>query len=186
MTTNGGCRLETPDDVSSVRRVLIAAFGRDDEANLVERLRHDRGWISPFSVVCERENTVVAMACCSRLDVVGAPALALGPVAVTPHWQAKGLGSEMVQTLIDAARQAGERVIVVLGDPGYYARFGFVPADSLGITGPYESAGDSFAALPLVSVGVPGGWATYASAFDVETSLQTRPRRQPQAHRDRR
>jgi predicted N-acetyltransferase YhbS len=72
-----------------------------------------------------------------------------------------------MRACIAGARDAGEGVIVLLGHPGYYPRFGFVPARRLAITPPYEVPEDVFMALELRpgSAGA-GGSFTYPPAFD--------------------
>ncbi|WP_433530545.1 GNAT family N-acetyltransferase [Micromonospora sp. CA-263727] len=77
------------------------------------------------------------------------PALALGPVAVAPHRQRIGLGTAVVQAALDAATELDERLVVVLGDPAYYRRFGFSRADRMGLTSPWSGLGEPWQALLL-------------------------------------
>ena len=77
------------------------------------------------------------------------PALALGPVAVAPHRQRVGHGTAVVQAALDAATELGERLVVVLGDPAFYRRFGFGRADRLGLTSPWSGLGEPWQALVL-------------------------------------
>jgi predicted N-acetyltransferase YhbS len=159
-------RPEAPDDVAGVQQVLAAAFGRPDEADLVAALRDDPAWVSDFSFVAVAGPQVVGHTLLTRLTVGGAPALALAPVAVLPERQGEGIGTAMVRAGLDVAGRRGERLVVVLGDPVYYARFGFVPARTLRVTGPFESAGDAFGALVLGNPAkAPTGRAVYAAAF---------------------
>lgn len=128
-------RPEQPDDVAAVRRVNEAAFGRPDEANLVDRLR-------------ERATTYLALVAVDGGDVIGhiafsritmrppQPALStlgLAPMAVLPARQRSGVGSALVRAGLAACRQAGADAVFVLGHPTYYPRFGFRPAATHGI-----------------------------------------------------
>ncbi|TDB78564.1 GNAT family N-acetyltransferase [Micromonospora sp. KC723] len=151
-------RPEDPADTAPVRRVLAAAFARPDgttpgEATLVEELRGSGAWIPELAMVAEYGGEVVGYALLSRVhvtsDTVRWPALALGPVGVAPHRQRIGHGSAVVQAALDAATELGERLVVVLGDPAYYRRFGFGPADRLGLTSPWSGLGEPWQALVL-------------------------------------
>ncbi|MFG3604170.1 GNAT family N-acetyltransferase [Micromonospora chersina] len=151
-------RPEDPADEAPVARVLAAAFARPDvttppEVGLVEDLRRSDAWIPELAMVAEYGGEVVGYALLTRVQVRtdgGAwPALALGPVAVAPHRQRIGHGAAVVQAALDAATELGERLVVVLGDPAYYRRFGFGPADRLGLTSPWSGLGEPWQALVL-------------------------------------
>ncbi|MEH0936863.1 GNAT family N-acetyltransferase [Micromonospora psammae] len=151
-------RPEGPADTGPVRRVLAAAFARPDgttpgEVALVEELRGSEAWIPELAMVAEYGGEVVGYALLSRVrvksDDVTAPAVALGPVAVAPHRQRVGHGTAAVQAVLDAATELGERLVVVLGDPAYYRRFGFAPADRMGLTSPWSGLGEPWQALVL-------------------------------------
>lgn len=151
-------RPEDPADEEPVARVLAAAFARPDvttppEVGLVEDLRRSDAWIPELAMVAEYGGEVVGYALLTRVQVRtdgGAwPALALGPVAVAPHRQRIGHGAAAVQAALDAATELGERLVVVLGDPAYYRRFGFGRADRLGLTSPWSGLGEPWQALVL-------------------------------------
>ncbi len=159
-------RPEGPDDLSGVREVEVAAFGRVDEADLIDALRVDPAWIPELSFVASAGPRVVGHALLTRIAVGGAPALALAPVAVAPDRQGEGIGSALVRTALNVAGRRGESLVVVVGDPGYYVRFGFVPARTMGITGPFVNAGDAFAAIALGDpTATPSGRAEYPAGF---------------------
>ena len=148
---------EREPDVDAVRVVVADAFGRDEEADLVERLRRSDAWIAKLALVA-RDGTgpaaaVIGFAALTHMSVGGRPALALAPVAVAPACQGRGVGSALVREGVARARALGERLVIVLGDPRYCARFGFVAAASLGIDGPYPNAGPAFQALILPGSG---------------------------------
>ncbi|SCL15720.1 putative acetyltransferase [Micromonospora rhizosphaerae] len=153
-------RPEDPADEAPVARVLAAAFARPDvatppEVELVEELRHSDAWIPELAIVAEYGGEVVGYALLTRVRVCSdgdggsAPALALGPVAVAPHRQRIGLGTAAVQAALDAAAELGERLVVVLGDPAFYRRFGFSRADRMGLTSPWSGLGEPWQALVL-------------------------------------
>jgi predicted N-acetyltransferase YhbS/ubiquinone/menaquinone biosynthesis C-methylase UbiE len=163
-------RPETPDDVAAIRAVNTAAFPTAEEADLVDALRADpRAWIDGLSIVAENEaGEVVGYALLTRCHVGGAPALALAPCAVLPDYQSKGAGSAAIRAGLDAARRLGEPLVVVLGHPAYYPRFGFTPASGFGIRAPFEAPDDAFLALSLDAARpTPTGLVEYPPAFGV-------------------
>src|SRR5664279_5277362 len=91
-------RQETPDDLQAIRRVNTDAFGRPAEANLVDVLR--RHWQVIFSLVAEVEREVVGHALLTQVTLMptvpGLRMLGLGPVAVLPQFQGKGIGSMLM------------------------------------------------------------------------------------------
>lgn len=113
-------REEGPGD--ALGPLLGAAFGGPDEARILAALRRD-GDLA-LSLVAEAAGTLLGHVALSPLrgDLPGAVALA--PLAVAPRAQRRGIGSALVRAALD---RAGEATVVVLGDPGYYGRFGFRP-----------------------------------------------------------
>lgn len=172
-------RPERVGDVEAIRAVTGAAFataahsappvepgGPPGEATLVDWLRADDGWIPELSLVAEADGEVVGHVVCTRGHVGRAPALGLGPVSVLPEHQRSGVGSALVAAVLAAADDRGEALVVLLGDPAYYGRFGFRPASSLGIDAPDPEWADYFQARPLAAYD-PGlrGRFTYAEPF---------------------
>jgi putative acetyltransferase len=157
-------RVERPGDVPGVRRLLIAAFPDSGgaEVGLVDALRVHPAWLPGLSVVAEDDQVaadagglIVGHALLSRVIAGDTPALALGPVAVLPDHQGRGIGTAVVRNALDRAAAAQETLVVVLGDPAYYRRFGFVPALSLGLTGAWDALGDAWQALVLPGAPAP-------------------------------
>ena len=136
-------RFERRADAGAIRAVTEAAFAGAEhsdgtEADIPERLR-EAGALR-LSLVAEREGEVVGHVAFSSALVGGDSGwLALGPVAVRPDRQREGIGARLIEAGL-AQLRGGAPGCVVLGDPGYYARFGFRPAAGLRwgeVTGPH-------------------------------------------------
>jgi predicted N-acetyltransferase YhbS len=163
-------RQAQPSDFPEVHDVVASAFGREAEAQLVERLHASDVWLPGLALVARPSATprgrLVGFAAFTRITVGERPALALAPVAVTPAWQRQGAGSAVVRTGIDRAAHRRERLILVLGDPRYYDRFGFEAAIPTGIHGPYDHEGPAFQAFVLGGADpLPQGRAVYPDLF---------------------
>ncbi|KUL51446.1 transferase [Streptomyces sp. NRRL F-4489] len=161
-------RPETPEDAAAIRAVNLAAFPTAGEADLVDALRADPdAWIDGLSLVAEApDGTVAGHALLTRCRIGGRPALALAPCAVLPDHQRQGAGTAAVRAALAAARERGESLVVVLGHPGYYPRFGFAPASRFGIRAPFDVPDEALMALSLdASRPVPSGAIRYPAAF---------------------
>jgi putative acetyltransferase len=128
-------RPERAADAGAVRDVQATAFGRPDEARLVERLRERA---TPYlGLVALDGDAVVGHVVLApvTLHCYQAPytIMALAPLAVRPAWQRRGVGAALVRAGLAACRAAGHAVVVVVGPPAFYPRFGFVPARPLGL-----------------------------------------------------
>jgi len=162
-------RPETAADQDAIRHVNRLAFGQDDEARLVDALR-DGGFLR-VSLVAEQAGQVVGHILFSDLPIItGAgmvPALALAPMAVLPDFQNQGIGSALVRSGLDECRQQGHKIVVVLGHPHFYPRFGFSPKLASHLESQF-SGGDSFMAVELVPGALDGvaGRVRYAPPFD--------------------
>ncbi|MFD7444946.1 GNAT family N-acetyltransferase [Streptomyces sp. NPDC059909] len=163
-------RPERAADIAAVHAVNTAAFPTEEEADLVDALREDAAaWLPGLSYVAEApDGSVAAYALLTRCRVGDAPALALAPCATVPEHQRQGAGSAVIRAVLDAARVRGERLVLVLGHPEYYPRFGFTPASRLGIAPGFEVPDEAMMALVLDgSTAVPQGTITYPGAFGV-------------------
>ncbi|MFD9213445.1 GNAT family N-acetyltransferase [Streptomyces sp. NPDC059544] len=163
-------RPETDADVRAVHAVNAAAFPTEDEADLVDALRRDpSAWLPGLSWVAEApDGSVAAYALLTRCLVGGEPALALAPCATAPEHQGQGGGSAVIRAALDAARVRGERLVVVLGHPEYYPRFGFGAASRLGIRPGFEVPDEAMMAMVLDgSPEAPQGMIMYPEAFGV-------------------
>lgn len=144
-------RAEHPEDISAIRQVNIAAFGRTDEADLVDRLR---GIDSTLSFVAVEAEQILGHIFFSPVTIEGEWAddlflLGLAPVAILPDYQRQGIGSQLIRHSLKACAQAGCQAIVVLGYPDYYPKFGFIPAKTKGLTCEYKVPDEVFMVLEL-------------------------------------
>ncbi|GAA1301698.1 hypothetical protein GCM10009647_017960 [Streptomyces sanglieri] len=164
-------RPETAADAAAVHAVNAAAFPTPDEADLVDALRADpAAWLPGLGRVATDgpDGDIAAYALLTRCRVGDAPALALAPVATVPEHQRRGAGQAAVRAVLDAARLRGETLVLVLGHPEYYPRFGFVPASRYGIRPGFDVPDEAMMALVLdESAPVPQGTIHYPAAFGV-------------------
>ena len=160
-------RRERPSDSAAVAAVHRAAFPTPVEARLTDELREDAGFLPHLSLVAVDGGDVVGHVLATRgwIELLGAPALGLGPLGVLPHRQRQGTGTVLVHALLAVAEAAGERLVALLGSPGYYARLGFAPAAELGVQSPDPAWGGHFQARALAEP-PPRGVFRYAAPFD--------------------
>jgi putative acetyltransferase len=118
-----------------------------------------------FTALAESSD-VVGHVTASRATVGSHSVVAVGPIGVLPDHQGNGIGSALMSALLEAADAESVPLVVLLGAPGYYARFGFRPAAELGVVSPEPEWGSAFQARPL-SAYTPAvaGPFEYAPAF---------------------
>jgi putative acetyltransferase len=170
MTTAWITRPERAADLPVIRAINLGAFPTSEEADLVEVLRGDPGaWLPGLSwIAVAHDGTAAGFALLTRCHVGDVPALALGPCAVLPDYQRQGAGSAVIEAALDAAREQGEKLVLVLGHPEYYPRFGFTPASGYGIRPTFDVPDEAMMALTLdAAAPVPAGIIRYAPAFGV-------------------
>jgi len=155
-------REEAAADVNAVRQLLLASFPGAGEADLVEKLRAAGDAV--ISLVAIDGGVLTGHVMFSRM-AAPFPALGLAPVAVLSDWRRRGIAAALIQEGIKRAKNEGYAGIFVLGDPGYYQRFGFSIHHADGFDSPY--AGPYFMALPLQGNQLPSqsGRVDYAPAF---------------------
>ncbi len=162
-------RPERSEDAASIRAVNLSAFGQPDEADLVDALR-SAGKVTT-SLVAAIGERVVGHILFSPVTIVSAsgeiPAVGLGPMAVLPDLQRRGIGGVLVEQGLEACRSAAHDLVVVLGHAEYYPRFGFVPASRFGVGCEYDVPDEVFMAIELRPGAFDGvsGTARYAPEF---------------------
>jgi len=163
-------RPETPADHEAIRHVNRLAFGQAAEACLVDALR-DGGYVEA-SLVAEKGGQVVGHILFTDLpiltDAATVSALALAPLAVSPAFQRRGIGSALVRRGHEMCRGQGHRIVIVLGHPDFYPRFGFSQELAANLESPY-SGKPAFMALELVPGALAGvaGQVKYPPPFNV-------------------
>jgi len=144
-------RPESDGDADGIRRVLVAAFEGETEADLVEALRKNRALVVSLVACTDRE--IVGHVSFSPMHADGQPdrddTLGLAPLSVHPQWQRRGLGSSLIQCGLDECRKRAVGTIFVLGAPEFYGRFGFVPAHTRGLRSVFKAPPDAFQMLVL-------------------------------------
>lgn len=146
---------ENPDDFEAVSEVYRRAFTGDGEARFVENLRRSVGFIPGLSLVAKRNGKVVGHISFSAVTIKDSlrgsvPSLSLAPLAVLPRYQNRGIGSELVRKGLRECRKAGHKIVVVVGHPQFYSRFGFAPAKPKALKLPFDAPDEAFMVLELV------------------------------------
>ena len=138
-------RPESAEDIPGIRRVEEAAFGRTSEADLVDLCR-ERGKAVLSLVAVDAEwirGHILFTGVTLDPPHPGWHGLGIGPVAVLPEFQRTGIGSHLMNIGLEICRQNGFDFTVLLGDPAYYCRFGFIPGREFGLSSDYGD-GDYF------------------------------------------
>ncbi len=158
-------RQATSADAPAIHRVVTAAFGRENEAEIVEGVRREGSALCEF--VAEEMGAVIGHVLFSAMTVVPTrPIAALGPLAVAPKAQGRGVGSALTWAGVERCRELGSHAIVVLGHPAYYPRFGFTAAAAAALTSPFAGR-PAFMAMALVSGALDEPLdVAYPAAFD--------------------
>jgi putative acetyltransferase len=146
-----------------------AAFGGLEEADLVDNLRG--GEHALISLVAELDARVVGHILFSRMWIDTpsgrASAVALAPMAVIPGHQRQGIGALLVQRGLEILRAQGEEIVIVVGHPEFYPRFGFSPERAESLESPFPR--EAFMAFELRSGALDGvkGSVVYPPAFGI-------------------
>jgi putative acetyltransferase len=139
-------RIEKPDDIKKIRRINIDVFNTDSEANLIDALRKSDTRL--ISIIAEENDVVVGHILFSpvTLDRDNSNVLIAGlaPMAVVTSRQNQGIGSRLLEAGLKLCEKAGYKAVVVLGHPGFYSRFGFMPSENYNIRSEYDVPADVF------------------------------------------
>jgi predicted N-acetyltransferase YhbS len=133
--------LEAPADNAAIERLHERAFGPGRFARTAFRLREG---VPPLAELCFTARVGTFLVGSIRLSPIvigtGTPAILLGPITIDPAFQSRGIGAALMKRSMDAAKDQGHRLIVLVGDAPYYKRFGFevVPRDRLALPGPVD------------------------------------------------
>ena len=166
-------RQEQKSDYKEVYELNSSAFEEDEEARLVTLLRKSSAFIPSLSLVAIMKDTIVGHILFTKIKIVDEngnenESLALAPMAVSPKFQKSGIGSQLIKTGLDIAREMNFKSVIVLGHDKYYPRFGFEPTTKWNITSPYDVPSNFFMGLELIQDGLKNssGMVQYAKEFD--------------------
>ena len=161
---------ETPLDYPAIAGVHTLAFGRNNEAQLVEKIRASKHYIPNLSLIAEFNHTIIGHILLSYVNLIEEEiwqVLSLAPIAVRPEFHNQGVGSQLVQVALERAEAIDEPLVVVLGHPQFYSRFGFEPANRYGIEAPFPVPEEAFMIKPLQNYRQHfRGKVIYPSAFN--------------------
>jgi putative acetyltransferase len=149
--TEWAIRPEQPVDLDQIHELHREAFGRREEAELVDAIRTGKDFIPELSLVAAAaDGSVLGHVLVSRIgfeeeayDVRG-DVLALAPIAVLPPHAGRGIGTALTRGVLATVDERDEPFTFVLGSPAFFGQFGFVPAADFGIESPYAGAGRAF------------------------------------------
>ncbi len=163
-------RHETLADFEAIRKVNLRAFEQSNEGNIVDALR--AAGALTISLVALHDNQIVGHIAFSPVTIESGDgsftALGLGPMAVLPEHQNEGIGSQLVEAGMKECLRLGHEIVVVVGHPEYYPRFGFVPAGPLGISWEHDVPEDAFMIAQLNTGTLAGrtGMVKFHPAFN--------------------
>ena len=164
-------RPETGADIAAIDEVNREAFNGDQEARLVVLLRQQDCVITSLVAADESEGVIGHIMFSPATIVTGSREMrvaSLAPMAVTPPFQRRGIGSWLVERGLQECKWAGYRAAIVVGHPNYYPRFGFSPVIVAKLENPFTK-GDAFMGVELAHGSlsdVGAGRVVYPDVFD--------------------
>ena len=147
-------RNDNIEDAEKIYQLIKQAFESAEHSDgnehiLAAELRNGSSLIPQLSLVAELNNQIVGCVMFSKIHINGYEEAALAPLAVLPEYQFQGIGSALVAQGHKIAKQLGYHYSIVLGDPQYYSRFGYVSASVYNIKAPFKADDKYFMALKL-------------------------------------
>lgn len=130
-----------PEDKAAIENLLDICFGPDRFKKTAYRIRENLQPIPELSFVARSEEELLASIQYWPVLIGGTTeALLLGPIVVSPNLQGKGIGVALIRDSLTKAGELGHNIVILVGDPEYYERFGFSSAFEAGLSlpGPVE------------------------------------------------
>lgn len=154
---NSNIRQEEARDTAGIELLYRKSFGTITPASPVSYLRDAAPLIEDLSLIAEDKGEIVGTLRFWPV-VIGpvTPALLLGPVAVAPGWHTRGLGAQLINLGLGRARDAGHRIVLLVGDGPYYGRFGFSRQVTQGLILANQIEAERFLGLELVPGAMQG------------------------------
>jgi putative acetyltransferase len=151
-------RPESAADSEAIRKVNDEAFGGTIEGKLVDAIRASDRFVPELSLVAVSEGQTLGHVISSYVDVEPGPrrVLQVGPLAVLPSHQGRGIGTALMEETIRIADARAEPLLLIEGNPKYYERFGFTRADAVGIEPPPEAHGPQYFMIRPLAAYEPG------------------------------
>lgn len=164
-------RQETSEDYEEVYKLITSAFASAEHADgneqdLVASLRKGTAFIPELSLVAEADGELAGHILFTRATVGGSEVLALAPLSVKPEFQRQGVGTALINEGHRIAGKLGYQYSIVMGSELYYPKFGYIPAERLGISAPEGVPSVNFMAIKLQENAKPiSGPVVYAKEF---------------------
>ena len=134
--------LEKPQDAAAIDQLLDISFGEERFRKTAYAIRQNSTSIPELCLVARDDSGLLATIQYWNL-LIGeqTEAILLGPIAVRPADKGKGIGVDLIRFTLKRAKERGHKLVVLVGDPDYYGRFGFISAFDRGLQlpGPVEA-----------------------------------------------
>ena len=164
-------RKEANDDFKAIKDVNDLAFGQNQEGDLIDKLREKAEFSGELSLVALLGDKIIGHILFFQVSIISekviSASLSLGPMAVLPDYQNKGIGGELIRAGLNKAKELGFKSVVVLGHPEYYPRFGFRKASEWNIKDPFGAPEEAMMAIELEkgSLDFGGGIIDYPEEY---------------------
>ena len=134
--------LATDDDSEPIEHLNERVFGPGRFSRSAYRIRETTPADPGLSFVAQVGTLLVGASAMTPIVIGGAPALLLGPLIVEPVFRSQGIGEALVKRSLEAAKAAGWKLVILVGDEPYYARMGFkrAPEGQISLPGPVDPA----------------------------------------------
>jgi predicted N-acetyltransferase YhbS len=133
---------EAPDDTVAIERLHERTFGPGRYAKTAYRLREQVDHIRELSFTARIGTLLIGSVWLSPIRIGEAKALLLGPVTVEPAFRDRGVGQALIERALKEAKDKGHRLVVLVGDEGYYEKSSFkrIPRGRATMPGPVDPA----------------------------------------------